>query len=307
MKIAVMGAGGVGGYFGARLAAAGEDVAFIARGKHLEALAGDGLRVESRLGDLHVRPVRATDRPAEIGPVDVVIFAVKLWDTTAAAMASKPLLGAETAVVSLQNGVEAAEILASALGRRHVIGGTCQMIATVAAPGLVRHTGDFARLSVGEFDGRPSPRVEAFVAAAKRAGIEAAASPDITRAIWEKFVFLSSFSGLTAVTRLPKGKLFADPDIRALFAEAVGEAMAVARARGIGLGDDFAQRLIAFADTFAPEAKSSMLVDLERGNRLELPFLSGAVARLGGAAGVPTPVHRFFTAALKLHAGGRSG
>ena len=304
MKIAIMAAGGVGGYFGARLAAAGAEVTFIARGGHLEAIRRDGLRVDSRLGALHLRPARATDRPEEIGPVDIVLFAVKLWDTEAAATACKPLIGADTGVVGLQNGIDGPEVLAATLGRQHVIGGTAHIAAVIAEPGVIRHTGTMARLTFGEYHGPNGARVEALHALCQEAGVDAVLSPDVHRAIWEKFVFLATFSGLTTLTRLPKGPILADADTRALFRDALAEVVAVARAKGIGLPADHADALLRFGDGLPAEMKSSMLHDLERGNRLELPWLSGAVARIGRSLGVDTPVHRTIYAALKPYADG---
>ncbi|MBI3707418.1 MAG: 2-dehydropantoate 2-reductase [Proteobacteria bacterium] len=203
MKIAVIGAGGIGGYFGARLAASGEDVAFVARGAHLAAMKRDGLRLESARGNLHVTPVRATDDPSAIGPVDVVMIAVKLWDTEAAAMAARPLVGRETTVVSFQNGVDAAERMAVIVGPEHVVGGTAQIAAVIAAPGVIRHTGTMAVLTVGELGGGTSVRVGAFAAAGKRAGLDVIESTDMRRAIWEKFILLAPFAGVTTLTRRP--------------------------------------------------------------------------------------------------------
>lgn len=304
MKIAIVGVGGVGGYFGARLAAAGEDVAFIARGSHLAAMREEGLRIESANGNLRLHPVRASDKPSEIGPVDVVVISVKLWDTENAAAAAKPLVGRDTAVVSFQNGVDAAERLSAVVGASHVMGGVAHIAAAIAAPGVIKHTGTMARLTVGELAGGQSRRVDAFAAAAKRAGIECVASSDIRRAIWEKFIFLSTFSGLTALLRLPKGPIYADAETKTLFREALAEATAVARACGVALPDDHVDKTLAFGEGLPAEMKSSMLVDLENGRRLEVPWLSGTVARLGREKGVATPVHALIWTALKLHANG---
>lgn len=304
MRIAVMGTGGVGGYFGGRLAAAGEDVTFVARGAHLEAMRGGGLRIESALGDLLLQPVKATERPAEIGPVDVVLFTVKLWDTDAAARAIRPLVGPGTAVVTFQNGVDSAERLAAALGTAPVVGGVCHIAAAIAAPGVIRHTGTLARLTVGELRGGTSGRVAAFAKAARRAGIDITEADDIRRAIWEKFVFLAPFSGVTSLARLPIGPIRENGDSRRLFADAVAEAVAVAAAVGIALPEDRIAEVMQFTDGLPPQMKSSMLGDLERGARLELPWLSGTVARLGRQHGVPTPVHRVIHDALAPHAAG---
>src|SRR5512145_1484270 len=223
MKIAIMGTGGVGGYFGARFAAAGADVAFVARGAHLEAIRRDGLKVESKNGDLHVKPAEATDRPADIGPVDLAILTVKLWDTDAAITAMAPLMGPGSAAVSFQNGVEAADKLAAAFGRERTLGGVSQIAAIIAAPGVIRHTGTLARLVIGELDGKESARIRALADLAKRANVDLVVSPDIRRAVWEKMVFLATFSGMTALLRRPKGAIFSDPDTRAMFEQAAAE------------------------------------------------------------------------------------
>ncbi len=300
MRIAVMGSGGVGGYFGARLAASGNDVWFIARGAHLEAIRRDGLHVASALGGMHIQPARATERPEEVGPVDMVMFTVKLWDTETAAERLKPLLGPDTGVVSFQNGVDSAERLTRILGPGRAVGGVSHIAAAIEAPGIIRHTGTLARLSVGEWDGSESRRVAGFVAAAKAAGIDVVHAADIGRTIWEKFVFLAPFSGVTSLLRQPIGAVRGDDDGRWLYQCAVEEAVAVARAKGIALPEDQVQRVLAFSDGLPVEMKSSMLGDLERGGRLELPWLSGAVVRLGRELGIATPVHRTILAALKF-------
>ena len=304
MKIAVMGTGGVGGYFGARFAAAGADVAFVARGNHLAAMRQGGIKVESKNGDLHLKPVQATNKPGEIGPVDLAILTVKLWDTDAAIAAMRPLMGPNSAAVSFQNGVEAADKLAAAYGRPRVLGGVSHIAAVIGAPGVIRHTGTMARLTVGELDGKESPRLAALADLAKRGGIDLAVSSDIRRAIWEKMIFLATFSGMTALTRRSKGPIFADPDTRAMFERGIAEAVAVGRAQGVTLAADHGAKAMAFGDGLPAEMKSSMLGDLERGNKLELPWLSGAIARMGAAGGVPTPVHQFIYTALKLDAEG---
>jgi 2-dehydropantoate 2-reductase len=305
MKIAVIGTGGVGGYFGGRLAESGNDVRFVARGRHLEEMKRCGLKVKSRLGDILIKPVKATETTAEIGPVDLVFIAVKLWDTDAAIAAAKPLLGPDTMVVSLQNGIEAVDRLVAAFGRAHVLGGVCHIAAVISGPGIILHTGTMARLTIGELDGSASARLDAITAACKKAKIDFIASPEIDKAVWHKFVFLSSFSGVTTLTRLPKGPIMAEPETRALLKAAIAETVAVAQARGIKLADDLPDALIKFAETLPDDMKSSMLGDLERGARLELPWLSGTVAKLGESLGVPTPVHRVIFQALKPYAEGR--
>ena len=304
MKIAVMGTGGVGGYFGTRLALAGSDVAFIARGAHLAAMREHGLRVRSAGGDLHLATVHATDDPREIGPVDLVLFGVKLWDTSAAAEAIRPLLGPDTGVVSFQNGVVKDDILTETLGRRAVIGGVCYIAATIAEPGVIAHTGTMQRLVVGEYDGTRSARVEQFEAACRQAGIDVEVSPDITRALWEKFVFLVAFSAVTSTTRRPIGAVRAHPQTRRLLAAAMQEVVDVGRAQGVALAPDFVADRLRFADQLPVTMTSSMANDLERGNRLEVPWLSGDVARRGAALGVATPVNATLFDVLSIAADG---
>jgi 2-dehydropantoate 2-reductase len=304
MRIAVMGSGGVGGYVGGRLAAAGQDVTFVARGTHLAAIRVHGLALRSALGDVLIRPAQASDDPAAIGPVDLVIFAVKLYDTEAAAAATRPLVGPHSGVVTLQNGVDSTELLAHVLGRDHVIGGVAQIAAVIEEPGVIRHTGTMASFVFGELEGARSERVDALSRSLQAAGVDHRISEDIQRDIWDKMAFLATFAGLTALMRLPIGPIREDAETRAMLREGLSEASAVARARGIGLPDDFVELTLVRCDRLPYEMKSSMLQDLERGRRLELPWLSGAIVRLGRELGVPTPTHAFITTALKLHAAG---
>jgi 2-dehydropantoate 2-reductase len=305
MRIAIMGSGGVGGYLGGRLAASGRDVTFIARGAHLAALGAHGLRIESALGDALIRPARTCGDPAAVGPVDLVIFAVKLYDTESGAEACRPLVGPATGVVTFQNGVDSPAVLARILGEEHVLGGVAQIASVVAAPGVIRHTGTMARFAFGELDGRISARVEALAAALGTAGVEHAVSKAIERDIWAKMVFLATFAGLTALLRLPIGPIRTDADTRALYRDGLAEALAVARAQGVGLAEDFVAQALARTDQLPAAMKSSMLEDLERGRRLELPWLSGAIVRMGREQSIPTPVHDLITTALKLHVDGR--
>ena len=297
-----MGAGGVGGYFGARLAQSGADVTFIARGAHGAAIREKGLKVFSPNGDVLVHPAKAVSDPAMIGPVDVVLFCVKLWDVDIAAEACKPLIGPDTAVICFQNGVDAEDRVAAVLGERHAVGGVAAIAALIEEPGVIRHTGTMAWLKYGEPNGGASPRLEAFDAACKKAGFEASVSPDITADIWRKFAFLAPLAGTTAATRMPIGPILADPDARRLFADLIAETVAVGRARGARLEDGIEDKQVAFAEGLPGEMKASMLGDLERGNRLELEWLTGAVVRLGRELGVPTPVSDTVYAVLKLHA-----
>jgi len=305
MKIAVFGTGGVGGYFGARLAKAGADVHFIARGRHLAAIRENGLKIESALGALTLKPAQATDDPAAIGPADLAIVAVKLYDTDAAVQAMQPLVGPETTVMSLQNGITAHDTLAEAFGRERLIGGSCQIAAVIGAPGVVRHTGTMASVAFGEWDGGRTPRVEALLGACKKAGIDVTLSDNIDAVIWSKFIFLSAFSGITCMMRLPVGPIREDPETRALHRRAMEEASAVARKKGVRLPDELIDQRMAFTDGLPAEMYASMYHDLMAGKRLELNWLSGVVVRMGRALGVPTPAQESYWLALKLHADGR--
>jgi 2-dehydropantoate 2-reductase len=305
LHIAIMGSGGVGGYLGGRLAASGQDVTFIARGAHLAAIRERGLAIRSALGDVTVRPAQASDDPASVGPVDLVIFAVKLYDTEAAAQATRPLVGAETGVVTFQNGVNSTEVLSGVLGTERVIGGVAKIASVVAEPGVIRHTGTMAEFLFGELDGGRSARVAVLSEALDVAGVDHLVSDDIRRDIWAKMVSLSTFSGLTTLLRLPIGPIREDPETHAVLHAGLEEAFAVARAKDIGLPDDYVDRTLALFARLPFEMKSSMLEDLERGRRLELPWLSGAIVRMGKDLGISTPTHAFITTALKLHINGR--
>ncbi|PIW27396.1 MAG: 2-dehydropantoate 2-reductase [Rhodospirillales bacterium CG15_BIG_FIL_POST_REV_8_21_14_020_66_15] len=304
MRIAIMAAGGVGGYFGARLAAAGHDVHFLARGAHLKAIREGGLRVKSANGDLHLKDVSVTDDPAGIGPVETILFAVKLWDTESAADLCKPMVGPDTVVVPFQNGVGSMDALSQRLGAEHIAGGVAHIAAVIGEPGLIVHTGTMARLTVGERDGSVTPRMETLKKAFEDGGFDHAVSTDITRAIWEKFIFLSSLSGLTSLCRQPVGPIRENPDSRALFEAAIHETAAVGRAEGVNLPDHTEAKTINFLDGLPPVMKASMLHDLEAGRRLELPWLSGEVVRLGRKHGIPTPVHAAVLGALTFYADG---
>lgn len=305
MKIVVMGSGGVGGYFGARLAANGADVTFIARGEHLAAMRRDGLKVLSANGDLTVKPVTATDDPASVGHADLVMIAVKLWSTDDAARTIAPMMGPNSAVVSWQNGVVAEDILIKHYGKERVIGGVSNIAALIEAPGVIRHNGTMARLIFAELNGKPSKRIDAFAALCKQANIDHVVSDDIIRAIWQKFIFLASFSGMTCATRLSIGPIRTDPETRAMLKAALGEVVAIGRAKGVSLPDDQVEQSLTWADNLPPTMVASMLGDLNRGNRLELPWLSGNVVKLGEELGVATPVHKFIFTVLKLHADGK--
>jgi len=297
MRIAVLGSGGVGGYFGGRLAAAGSDVTFIARGAHLDALQTRGLRIDSPKGAVELPQVRATDDPSSIGPVDIVFFTVKLYHTEAATALLPPLIGPDTVVVPFQNGVEAVDVLTRAVGREHAAGGTAFVAAVIAEPGVIRHTAN-ETLTFGEANGTRSPRLERLLEACRAAGFQARLSENIEVDIWSKFVWLSTLSGVTTVTRLPIGAVRDDPDLLAMCQAAGIETMAVARAKGIPLPTKVFDDMISGFQQLPPQVKSSMLEDLERGKPLELPWLSGAVVRIGDELGVSTPIHRFITTVL---------
>jgi 2-dehydropantoate 2-reductase len=304
VRIAIVGSGGVGGYFGGRLAEAGADVTFLARGAHLDALRTRGLRILSPKGDLHLPRVNATDDPRAIGPADIVLFAVKLYDTQGALGALAPLLGPETAVIPLQNGVDSVDLLTRAIGAGHTAGGTCYVSAVIAEPGVIKHTA-MDHLLFGEVDGSRSRRLEKLLAACQPASFKSTLSENITVEIWTKFTRLSVFSGMTAVTRSPVGTIVNDPDLMAMLKAAVAEALAVAHAKGIAVSDDIVEDVARAYSALPPQARASMAEDLERGRRLELPWLSGAVVRIGTQLGVATPIHGFIATVLKPFVDGR--
>jgi 2-dehydropantoate 2-reductase len=297
VRIAIFGSGGVGGYFGGRLAAAGEDVTFLARGAHLDALQRDGLRITSPLGDVHLPNVQAADRPQAIGPVDVVLFTVKMYDVDTAAATLTPLIGPNTVVITLQNGVDAMDMVARHVGADHVAGGAAYIVAVIDKPGHIRHT-VAQQLVFGERDGTRSERLAAFEAAGIRAGFQAKASTDVQADLWVKFVRLATWSGMTTVTRAPMGVIRGSAETYELMMAAIEEVIAVGTAKGINFPADLREGTIGLIKNFPASSKSSMLEDIERGNRLELPWLSGAVVRIGKEVGVPTPIHQFITTIL---------
>jgi 2-dehydropantoate 2-reductase len=309
MRIAVMGTGGVGGYFGARLAHAGNDVVFVARGAHLAAMREQGLRIESAGGGVVLPKVDATDNPASIAPVDIVMFCVKLWDVERAAAQIAPLVAQGGAVIPFQNGIDSTDILTRELGAAHVLGGVAYIAATIRSPGVIGHVGSMARLRVGAFDGAESngllgTRAKAFVEACQAAGVEAELVPDIRRALWEKFVFLNALSGLTCLARQPLGCIRTDPDLRATFGASMHETIAVAAAKGVSFTGDFIARQLRALDGLPAEMRASMLNDLVAGHRLEAPWLCGRVAQLAMHAGIDAPVNATIYAALKPYLDG---
>ncbi len=306
MRIAVMGSGGLGGYFGARLCAGGADVHFIARGAHLAALRGQGLRVEGST-TLHIPRVNATDDAGEIGVVDVVMLCVKLWDTDTALRQMRPLVGADTTIISFQNGVHKDQYLRDAFDESRIMGGVGYVATTIDRPGVIRQTGPMQRLIFGEFDGSPSPRGKQLLAACIAGGIKAELSDNILRDIWQKYVFLVGLSSTTTTIRKPIGPIRENPETRALLLGIMQEVVAVGRAHGVELAEDYAELRLRLADDVAYDMTSSMHHDLDRGNPLELRWLAGGVVELGLRKGVPTPLNRTIAAILALHASGRAG
>jgi 2-dehydropantoate 2-reductase len=301
MRIAVMAAGGVGGYFGARMAAAGHEMYFIARGAHLDAIRKNGLKVESTLGNLHLKDAKVTDDPAEVGPVDIVLFAVKLWDTEKAAAQAKPLIGPETRLITLQNGVDSVERIAPILGADHVVGGIAYLATVISAPGVISHTSPFAAMQCGRIDAKPDARLAAFADAAKAASVDIKISDRINRDRWEKFVFLVALSGMTSAARSTLGPVMADDETRAFYRTLMAETLAVGRAQGVPLSEDYIEERMKFSEAAPKGLKASMYHDLERGNRLELDWLAGTVVELARKTGVPVPANEAVYTLLKLH------
>jgi 2-dehydropantoate 2-reductase len=307
VRIAIMGAGGVGGYFGARLIKGGAaEVTFIARGAHLAALRERGLTIESAHEPLHLPKVDVTDDPSRVGPVDLVMFCVKLWDTEAAARSLLPVMKPDTAVISFQNGVQKDDMLRPIFGDRALMGGVAYVGTTIARPGVVLQTGPLQRLVFGEYDGRRSARAEAFLAACRAGGINAELSDDVRRSLWEKFVVLVAMSGATTSIRRTLGPIRSNPITREFLFDLAREVVVVGRAHGVKLPADYAEQRIPFFDGWPPEMTASMHHDLQAGKPLELRWLSGGVVELGEQVGVPTPMNRAVRDILLLHAEGRS-
>jgi 2-dehydropantoate 2-reductase len=304
LRIAIMGSGGVGGYFGARLAQGGADVHFVARGTHLAAMRERGLAIEGGPQPVHLPKVNVTDDPKTIGPVDAVMFCVKLWDTESAARQLLPLMQPATAVISFQNGVQKDDMLRPIVGKDALVGGVAYVGTTIGRPGVIVQTGSVERLVFGEYDGRRSARVEAFYAACRRGGINAEISDDIRRSIWEKYVSLVAMSGATTSMRQTIGPIRGNPLTRQFLLDLAREVVAVGRAHGVALPEDYAEARLAFFDSWPPEMTTSMHHDLQQGKPLELRWLSGGVVDLAAALGVATPVNRAVRDILLLHADG---
>ena len=298
MRFAIVAAGGVGGFFGGKLARAGEDVTFIARGAHLAAIRERGLEVKGPGDSFVVQPARATDDLASVGVVDTVLVAVKSWQLPELAPRLKPLVGPRTIVVPLLNGIDAPAQLAEALGAEAVLGGLCAVLSRVARPGTIEVLGAAASMTFGELSGAITPRIESLREALGRAGINAVVPPDITAAMWKKLVFITAFGGVGAVTRAPAGTLRSIKETRELLEQAVTEVVAVGRARGVALEAADVSKTLANVDGLPAEAFASMARDLMEGKRSELDAWNGAVVRLGREVGVPTPVHAFIYGSL---------
>jgi 2-dehydropantoate 2-reductase len=305
MRIAVMAAGAVGGYYGGRMAVAGHEVTFIARGAHRDAICRDGLKIESTLGDLHLKDVNVTDDPKQVGPVDVVLFAVKLWDTETAGEQTRPLVGPHTRVITLQNGVDSCERLAPILGDDATIGGATYVVTTIARPGVIRQTGAMARVRCGRLDGRSDAVLAGYVEQIRAANIDMILTDHMLLDIWKKFVLLSGTSGITASTRQPLGVIRDDEDMRAFFYKLMHETMAVGRAAGVEFPPSFAAELDHSVAGFPPAMKASMANDLDAGNRLELDWLAGKVVALGRKYGIATAAQEAVYAILKPYRMGR--
>ena len=304
MRVAVVGTGGIGGPYGASLAKAGADVTFVARGAHLAAIRENGLRIEGDRGEIHIRPAQVTDDIAGIGTVDFALFCVKLWDVESVGRQLRAIVGPETAVVPLQNGVDAAERLIPILGHGAVMGGTAFVTGTISDPGVIRQTGNYQRMTFGELDGRFRERGQHLRHLCEAAGFEGILSPDIRVPIWEKFILLVPLSGLHALTRVPLGKWRDDPDLLAVYEAALRETVAVGLAEGVRLPPDCVDNGLEMIRSMPPHHTTSMGNDLLRGNRIELPWFAGKVVDLGRRHNIPTPVNGFIYAALKPYING---
>ncbi len=300
MRLVVFGTGGAGGYFGGRLANAGEDVTFIARGEHLRALRDDGLRIQTPTGEIAIRPAQATEDVAQVGEVDAVLVGVKAWQVTDAALALRPMVGPETCVVPLQNGVEAPTQLAAVLGSQHVLGGLCGTFSMVSAPGRIRNIGGVSYIKFGELDNTPSERTERLRRAFERAGVSVEIPPDIQKAMWDKFLLVVSFGGAGAVTRAPIGVIRAVPETRRLLERCMDEVLAVARKRDVALADAVVTDTMAFVDSLPPGVTTSLQRDIAGSKPSELEAWNGAVVRLGREHAVPTPTHEFIYSSVLL-------
>ena len=298
MKILIMGTGGVGGYYGALLAQQGNDVTFIARGAHLDAIRHEGLKVKSFHGDFTISPANATDEPINVGPVDLILFCVKTYGTDEAAQAIRPAVGLHTTVLSLQNGIDAAELIGNVIGLEHVVGGATWLSSAVEAPGVIKQISQFRRIVIGELAGSHSARIQSTYEVLKNSGITVEISDNIQKVLWTKFVFIAAASALGSLTRLPIGDYRSVPETRNLLSSIMQEVESVARAQGVTLDPDIVQKSLEFTDNAAPHIKPSMQLDVENGHRTELESMIGVIGRKGRKLGVPTPAADFVYASL---------
>ena len=305
MRIVVIGTGGVGGYFGARLTEAGENVTFVARGAHLEAIKSRGLTVYSALGDIYLKDVQCTENTRDIGHADIVMIAVKLWATDEAIQTAKPLLGKNTGIISFQNGILAEESLIAAYSSQHAMGGVANIAALIEEPGVIRHNGNMASLAFGELNNTQSERVQSLLIACSRANIKAEIPDDINRAIWEKYIRLVTMSAMTTLCRMPIGPIRDEIHTRNLLSQILAEIIDVGKAKGLKFSDNVLQEQLDIIDGYPPSMVASMCGDLRRGYPLEVPWFSGTIARLGKELNIPTPANGFVYAALKLFEHGR--
>jgi len=298
MKIVVMGTGGTGGYFGGLLAKQGQDVTFVARGAHLQAIQKTGLQVKSIFGDFQIQPAKATDDPSKTAPPDLILFCTKTYDTDESTQKIKPLIGKETTVLSLQNGIDAVERIGSVLGMEHMIAGATWLSSALEAPGVIKQMSDFRRIVLGELDGRLTPRVQAIFEALKQTGITVELSDAILKILWTKFVFIAAASSFGSLTRLPMGDYRSVPETRTLIIRLMREVEVLARAQGVTLDADVVEKSLAFMDNAAPHIKASMQLDVESGHRTEIESMLGVIGRKGRERGVPTPTADMIYAAL---------
>jgi 2-dehydropantoate 2-reductase len=299
MKIAIMGTGGVGGYYGGLLARSGQEVIFIARGAHLQVIREKGLQVNSVLGNFLISPALATDDPGEVGPVDLILFTTKTYHMDEAAQAIRPMIGPDTVVVPLQNGIDAAERIGAHVGLEHLLGGATWIWAAIEAPGVISHSAPLRRIALGELDGRMTPRLQKVYEALQATGITVEMSDNILKVLWTKFVLISSMSAMGSLIRVTIGDYRQVPEARAILTAALKEVVAVAEARGVKLEPDLVQKSLEFIDSGAPDLKPSMQRDIEAGRQSELESIVGIIPRLGRQAGVATPVMGFAYAILK--------
>lgn len=298
MKILIMGTGGVGGYYGGLLAQQGNEVTFIARGSHLYAIRHEGLKVKSVHGDFTVFPANAKEDPARVEPVDLILFCVKAYSTDEAAEAIRPAVGPQTVVMSLQNGVEAAERIGKVVGLEHVIGATTWLSSAVEAPGVIRQVSQFRRIVFGELGGGPSERIQSIYEVLNQTGITVEVSEDIRKVLWTKLVFIAAVSSIGSLSRLPMGDYRSIPETRSLLSSIMQEVESVARAQAIRLDENVIQNWLQFIDDAAPQIRPSMQLDVETGRRTELESMVGVIGRKGRELGVPTPVADFVYASL---------